>query len=127
MINTEGYEHVQTEAMELSDETLDLVLGGDGTSAYQPAPQVDLNIKPIDVSIRIEYGPEAAAIDATTRQHVVDAGIQALQNSQTVDQLDELGAAMADIATDALNGAADFVGDVFSAIGDFFGSSGSGG
>jgi hypothetical protein len=110
---------------ELSNDDLELVLGGDGPSGAQPSePNTSVNIdfKPVSVDIHANVDfTQAVTTNAETAQHVVDAGIQAVQNSETAHAIDQLGAEIVNTVTEAVHGTAEFVGDVFNAIGDFFG------
>jgi hypothetical protein len=50
-----------------------------------------------------------------------EAAIQAVQNSETLDALDHLGAEIVNTVTEVVHGTTEFIGDVFNAVGDFFG------
>lgn len=113
-------EYVLLDSVEISDDELELVLGGGDTSNYDtqnnnnkgsygppPPPGLDINIKPVNVDVQVEYkeeryvdGTEAETIYAETFRGMAEAVTQGFQNSQFIDQLDQDGARFSGAVTE---------------------------
>lgn len=104
---------------ELSNDDLDLVLGGNGPSGLQMDPPA-VNVV---VETRVAELSDTLVVEASAR--VVDAVIETVQSAGI--GVENTIAPTIDVIADVFVDAGEVIGDVFTAIGDFFTGGGSGG
>lgn len=137
MFNTEINDSALLAPTELSNDELDLVLGGDGTSGLQQdtqqagaaaAPSIDIHVNAsvtLDLNHSVDTATDAAA-------NVVNTTVDALGSSEVVPAIDHALAQGVEAfgngfeaIGNAFSEAVETVGQAFDAIGDYISGSGS--